>query len=467
MKPPLDESYRDSIFTVDQDGKRRRIFPKRVQGYWAHRRRWVAYLLMFVLLALPWLRLKGLPVVQVDVMGRRFVLLGQVFWPQDFYLLAIGLILGMLTIAWLTTVYGRVFCGWVCPQTIFMEHLFREVEYLIEGDRSAQIRRAQLPIWHADRWPRWLFKNVVFWILSLVVANTFWMYFLGSDAWLNKVISGPAAQPVHFGGMLAFTTVFFGVFSWFREQVCLIVCPYGRMQGVLLDQSSMVIAYDSWRGETRGKMVRGEDRSISGKGDCVDCNLCVQVCPTGIDIRNGTQLECINCTACIDACDDVMIHRGLPKGLIRYASLQELKDRLQAPWTLRNKVYAGLVILLSLLWIALIALRSPMEANVRRAPGQTYHVSNGRIRNLYTVQIINKNPGSAIASIHIIRPADAQLVWIADSVWTLPSKGQIRTSFFVEMPLHQGRGSRRSVDLDLKQDGRSIQRVRTNFYGPP
>lgn len=162
-----------------------------------------------------------------------------------------------------------------------------------------------------------------------------------------------------------------------------------------------------------------------------------------------------------------MIHRGLPKGLIRYASLQELKDRLQAPWTLRNKVYAGLVILLSLLWIALIALRSPMEANVRRAPGQTYHVSNGRIRNLYTVQIINKNPGSATASIHIISPADAQLVWIADSVWTLPSKGQIRTSFFVEMPLHQGRGSRRSVDLDLKQDGRSIQRVRTNFYGPP
>ena len=462
-----DQSYRDSIFTVDQEGHRRFVFPKRVQGFWASRRRAVAYVLMGILLILPWLRWQGLPVVQMDVLGRRFVLFGQVFWPQDFYLLAIALILGMLTIAWITSVYGRIFCGWVCPQTIFMEHLFREVEYWIEGDRAMRLKRSRLPFWHKERWPRWMFKNFVFWILSFVVANTFWMYFIGTDDWLPKVMAGPSAQPLHFAGIVAFTTVFFGVFSWFREQVCLIVCPYGRMQGVLLDESSMVIAYDEFRGEPRGKGIRGEDRNSSGKGDCVDCSLCVQVCPTGIDIRNGTQLECINCTACIDACDEVMVLRSRPRGLIRYASLQELKSRVKAPWTLRNKLYSAVVVLLLILTVGLVWSRSPMEANIRRAPGQTYQLYRGHLRNLYTLQIINKNPGSATASVRLLEPQGAELIWVGDSVWTLPSKGQVRTSFFVELPMNKGRGSRRRVVLALFQNGRRIQKVQTNFYGPP
>lgn len=295
-----DQSFRDHIGTITEDGKRNHLHPKKVKGRFTTYRRGVAWFLLALLFGLPWLSIQGLPVIQLDVVHRRFVLFGQVFWPQDFYLLMLTMLLGVLAVVVFTVAYGRIFCGWICPQTIFMEHVFRRIEYWIDGDRNAQIKLRQSP-WTWEKIQKRLLKNGIFLVISFAIANTFLMYFIQSKGWLTIVTDGPAAHPGGFAGIWIFTGVFFFVFSWFREQVCLIVCPYGRLQGVLLDRNSIVIAYDRIRGELRGRFRKNEDRTAAGKGDCIDCELCVAVCPTGIDIRNGTQLECTNCTACIDA----------------------------------------------------------------------------------------------------------------------------------------------------------------------
>ena len=323
------ENFRDTIGTLNNEGDRAWVFPKKPDGKWYEYRKYVSYILLIFLFTAPFIKIGGNQFLMFNVLERRFNIFGIPFWPQDFHLFVIMMIVGVVFVIVFTVAFGRLFCGWICPQTIFMEMVFRRIEYWIDGDRGKQIRLSKMP-WNAEKIKKRVLKWIVFFIISFLIANIFLAYLIGSDQLLGYISDGPQKHKSTLISLLIFTGVFYFIFAWFREQVCIIVCPYGRLQGVLLDNKSIVVAYDHKRGEKeagRAKFKKNEERPTTGKGDCIDCFACVHVCPTGIDIRNGTQLECINCTACIDACDHMMEAVDLPKGLIRYASEDAIEKK--------------------------------------------------------------------------------------------------------------------------------------------
>ncbi|MFZ9661460.1 MAG: cytochrome c oxidase accessory protein CcoG [Chitinophagaceae bacterium] len=312
----MDQTFRDSVATIDQKGKRKYIQPKKPSGALYDKRSIASIIYLLIFFSLPFIKIEGEPFFMINILQRKFVLFGQIFGPQDFFIFALGMLTFMVFIILFTVVFGRVFCGWACPQTIFMEMVFRKIEYFIDGDSHKQKQLREMP-WNAEKIGKRTLKVIIFYALSFLIANFFMAYLIGMDEVKRYIHEG---IPNHFGTfatLIGFSAVFFFVYYWFREQVCIVVCPYGRLQGVLLDKNSIVVAYDYVRGEPRGKVSKD---TIEIKGDCVDCAACVRVCPTGIDIRNGTQLECVNCTACIDACDSIMKSVEKPTGLIRYAS---------------------------------------------------------------------------------------------------------------------------------------------------
>ena len=349
-----DENFRDSIGTVTEEGKRAWVFPKKPSGKYYERRKIVSYFLLAFLFAAPFVKINGNQFLMFNIMERRFNIFGFPFWPQDFHLFVISMIIGVIFITLFTVAFGRIFCGWICPQTIFMEMVFRRIEYWIEGDRGKQIRLAKQP-WNSEKIKKKVTKWVIFSIISFLIANVFLAYLIGSDRLIQYVIDGPLAHLSTLISLIIFTSIFYFVFTWFREQVCIIACPYGRLQGVLLDTKSIVVAYDHKRGEGekgRKKFRKNEDRQALGHGDCIDCMQCVHVCPTGIDIRNGTQLECVNCTACIDECDHIMESINLPKGLIRYASEENIEKKAKFKLTPRIKATLPYWLYLQVFWPA-------------------------------------------------------------------------------------------------------------------
>ena len=327
--------------------------------------------LLIFLFAAPFIKINGNQFLMFNILERRFNIFGFPFWPQDFYLFVISMIIGVVFVTLFTVAFGRIFCGWICPQTIFMEMVFRRIEYWIDGDRGKQIKLKKQP-WNAEKIRKRLLKWFIFLVISFAIANVFLAYLIGGDKVLQYIVEGPSSHLGTLFPLLIFTAVFYFVFAWFREQVCIIACPYGRLQGVLLDNKSIVVAYDHKRGEAengRKKWRNNEDRQALGYGDCIDCFQCVHVCPTGIDIRNGTQLECVNCTACIDECDDIMEKVDLEKGLIRYASEAEIEKKEPFKLTARMKGYIAVLIILIGVLTGMLFLRNDVEATVLRLPG--------------------------------------------------------------------------------------------------
>lgn len=387
------ENFRDSIGTIDEEGKRAWIYPKKPSGKWYTYRKYVSYFLLAFLLAAPFLKINGNQFLMFNVLERRFNIFGFPFWPQDFHLFVISMIIGVIFVALFTVAFGRIFCGWMCPQTIFLEMVFRRIEFWIDGDRGAQIKLDRQE-WNTEKIRKRVTKWIVFFIISFIIANVFLAYLIGSDRLMKYITDGPLQHVSTMVSLLIFTAVFYWVFAWFREQVCIIACPYGRMQSVLLDNKSIVVAYDHNRGEGengRKKFRKNEDREALGNGDCIDCFQCVNVCPTGIDIRNGTQLECVNCTACIDECDTIMEKVNLPKGLIRYASEDEITKKEKFKFTPRLKGYTTVLVILTGILIGMLFLRNDLEANILRLPGQLYEHKEGNIiSNVYTYKLVNK-----------------------------------------------------------------------------
>ena len=346
MEAPKNEQFRDNISTINKEGKRSWVFPKKPSGKFYKYRSYLSYFLLAFLLLAPFIKINGNQFLLFNVLERRFNIFGFPFWPQDFHLLVISMITGVVFVILFTVVFGRLFCGWICPQTIFMEMVFRKIEYWIDGDRGKQIRLNKQP-WNAEKIKKRLLKWFIFFVISFIIANVFLAYLIGGDTVISYITGNPLDNVRTLISLIIFTSVFYFVFAWFREQVCIIACPYGRLQGVLLDNKTINVAYDYKRGERdlgRSKFKKNEDRAALGKGDCIDCKQCVVVCPTGIDIRNGTQLECVNCTACIDECDHIMESINLPKGLIRYASEENIAEKN------RIKAQIGCVKLAQILW---------------------------------------------------------------------------------------------------------------------
>ena len=387
-----DESFRDTIGTIDQEGKRAWIFPKIPKGKLYERRKLLSYFLLVFLFSAPFIKINGNQFLLFNVLERKFSIFGFPFWPQDFHLVVISMIIGVVGLALFTVAFGRIFCGWFCPQTIFMEMLFRRIEFWIEGDRGAQVKLSKQE-WNTEKIRKRTAKWFLFFIASFVIANVFLAYLVGSDQVLDMVRQGPFHNVNTLIALLIFTAVFYFIYAWFREQVCIIACPYGRMQGVLLDNKTINVAYDHVRGEGesgRAKFKKNEDRKLLGKGDCIDCHQCVNVCPTGIDIRNGVQLECINCTACIDECDHIMESVNLPKGLIRYASENEIVKKEKFVFTTRMKGYAAVLAILIGVLIGMLFLRNDVEATVLRLPGQLFQHKGENISNVFTYKVVNK-----------------------------------------------------------------------------
>jgi cytochrome c oxidase accessory protein FixG len=460
-----EESFRDHIATINDEGKRNFIYPKKPKGKLTNQRGIVAAVLLIFIFAVPWLRINGQPFLLLDVLGRKFIILGNVYWPQDFYLLAISALTGVLFVVLFTVVFGRLFCGWMCPQTIFMEHVFRRIEYWFEGDRGQQIRLSKLPWSNPEKLRKKGLKNIVFWLISFIIANDFLMILVGTDHWLEVVKAGPAAHWGNFVAMIVFTSVFYFVFAWFREQVCIIVCPYGRLQGVLLDRKSVVIAYDYNRGEKRGLYKKAEDRNLADKGDCIDCNQCVDVCPTGIDIRNGTQLECINCTACIDACDTMMDKVNLPKGLIRFASEESIAEKVPHKYSTRAKAYTVVLAVLLVITGFMLSRRTILDATILRATGLTYIEKEGKIANLYNFKVINKSAEPQDLEIKLISPKGS-IEFVGTPAMHVEVGTLTQGSFFILLDPSALTGAKTDVEIGIFAKGELVETVETNLNGP-
>lgn len=463
-----DKSFRDSISTITEDGKRNYIFPKKPSGPYYDKRKILSYLLLAFLISAPFVKINGNQFLMFNVLERRFNIFGFPFWPQDFHLFVMSMIVGVVGLTLFTVAFGRIFCGWFCPQTIFMEMVFRRIEYWIDGDRGAQLRLAKQE-WNAEKIRKRVTKWTIFFIFSFFIANVFLAYLIGSDELIKLITEGPARNFGTLIPLLIFTGIFYFVFAWFREQVCIIACPYGRMQGVLLDNKSINVTYDHVRGEGtngRKKWKNGEDRTALGHGDCIDCNQCVVVCPTGIDIRNGTQLECVNCTACIDECDTIMEKVGLPKGLIRYASEDEIVNKEKFKLTTRMKGYIVVLTILVGVLISMLFLRNEVEATVLRMNGQMFEHKGENISNVFTYKIVNKTVED-LKGIHFkLKDAKGTIKVVGKENFDVKQQGLAQGTMFIEINQALLEGDKMEIEIEVYSGDKLIETATTNFMGP-
>ncbi|MBC5992298.1 cytochrome c oxidase accessory protein CcoG [Pontibacter cellulosilyticus] len=457
------DEFRDHISTVDEEGKRLWVYPRKPKGKLYNYRKYVSYLLLAILFAGPFIKINGLPLLMLNVVERKFVIFGVLFWPQDFFLLVLAFLTLVVFIILFTVVYGRIFCGWICPQTIFLEMVFRRIEYAIEGDYNKQKALDKMP-WNTEKILKKGSKITIFLLISFLISNLFLAYIIGIDE-LQKIISeGPVEHKAGFVALLLFTGAFFWVFSWFREQVCTIVCPYGRLQGVMQDKKTVVVAYDYNRGEPRAKLRKNQERT---EGDCIDCYQCVQVCPTGIDIRNSAQqLECINCTACIDACNDIMRMIEKPEGLIRYESEQALETGKK--WTFftpRVMGYTAVLVILLTALTALLITRDEAEATILRTPGQLYQkTAQGHIKNLYNISVINKTNHDMPLTLKLM-DKEGKIKVIGNEL-ILPAQGIAEGVFFTEIAKEQLTSMNSEIEIGVFHGDELITTTETKFLGP-
>jgi cytochrome c oxidase accessory protein FixG len=442
------------------------VYNRRSKGRFFQWRRALAVVLLALYTVLPFVKINGTPAMLLDIPARRFTLFGTQFWATDTLLLALTLIAIVVGIVALTALFGRVWCGWGCPQTVYMEFVFRPIENWLEGQGEAQ-RKFDAAPWTRDKWLRKLAKWGIFLGIAMVMAHTFLAYFVGVDRLRVWMTRSPIEHPLSFLVMVGVTGAILFDFLWFREQMCTLACPYGRLQAAMLDRSSLRVAYDAKRGEPRGKVQRGALKPDEVKhGDCVDCRLCFQTCPIGIDVRNGFQMECIGCTQCIDACDAVMDRVGRPRGLIRHTSEAELAGEKASIFRPRLFIYAGVLTVLIGTLMFKLETRADALVTLLRAVDEPYQVlPDGKVSNHLRLRVSNRGRADRDYTLVLIDPADGQL-----TVPISPLKvaaGEIGTvDAFVTLPaaaLHDGK---RTLTFEVR-DGRAMhERMGFQFVGP-
>ena len=503
MSDPEDyESFRDGLSSVARDGRRRWIFARQPSGRLYNARAALSVFLVGFLFLAPFVEVHGQPLMLLNVLERRFVVLGAVFRPQDFYVVVVLALAVLVTLVLSTVVVGRVWCGWLCPQTIFMEMVFRRLEYLIEGSAEQQVRLAR-GAWTRERIVRAVVKHAVFFALSFVIANVFLAWIIGARPLLAIVTDSPRSHLTGLVAITIFSFVFYAVFARFREQACVIACPYGRVLSSLVDEDTVTVTYDSVRGEPRARLVAGRgqtgvrpgsdqgqtgvrpgsDRGQTGvkpgsdrgqtpsappgrTGDCIDCFRCVTVCPTGIDIRNGIQMECVGCTACIDACNDVMRRIGRPQGLIRQTSARALAHGTAGRFGGRVAAYAAVWLVLVSAGTFLLATRPSLDVVILRQPGTLYAtLAGGEVANFYTIEALNRSSHPAPFTIDVLEPRGATVTTLGPSP-EVPAYGVMDGRLLLRLPEGAITGPSTAVKFAIRSNGRLVQQIDSAFLGP-
>jgi len=457
-------SFRDRVSTVDEQGKRIWVYAKKPKGKFFNYRVIVAVILLILFLIGPFLSVDGEPFFLFDFIRRKFVLFGQVFFPQDFLIFGIAMLTFIVFIVFFTVIYGRIWCGWACPQTIFMEMIFRRIEYWLEGDGPKQKRIANKPL-SADLVLRKTIKHTIFFTIAFAIGNYILLYPIGKERLFQLISEGPMGNFGTFSALVIFSFAVYGNFAWLREQACTLICPYGRLQGVLLDTNSLIVAYDYKRGEPRGHFRPKEDRALIGKGHCIDCNNCVAVCPTGIDIRNGTQLECVNCTACIDACNPVMEKHNLPRGLIRFASEKEIEAGEKFRFTPRIIFYSVVLVALLAVLSAFIFSRNKIETTILRVPGTLYfEKEDGQLSNLYNIRLLNNSKQAFTIELKLFNH-EGNINVVGDSIKIQPLQ-KYEGVIMVIIDKNELNSSKEELEIGVFSNGEMIEKKKTVFVGP-
>lgn len=442
------------LSTLNEDGSRRWIRPRPSPGAWWRRRRVMAYTLMFVFFVIPYLKMNGKPLVLLDLPHREFSLFGTTFLPTDMLLFMLLFVSAGIGIFLVTTLYGRVWCGWACPQTVYMEYLFRPIERWLEGGFRGSTRLDKQGAF-AGRRP---LKYAIYALLSMFLAHTFLAYFVGVDQLVDWVRGTPRNHPIAFLVMAGTAISIFIDFTWFREQTCLVACPYGRLQSVLFDRRSLIVAYDPTRGEPR---IKGTRPRPEGAGDCIECGMCVRTCPTGIDIRDGLQMECVHCTQCIDACDEIMVKIGSKPGLIRYSNLDELRGLPRRLMRTRVLLYPVALAISLGLFVFFLTSRATTEVTMLRGIGAPYQMDGERVVNQVRLKFSNRNREERRYHVTLAGVPDAQLVNPLDP-FPVPGGHTLTTTVFVLSPRSAFDDGQRHVMFRV-EDGHGFGR---NFIHP-
>ena len=448
-------TFRDRPINMNERGGRKWVYAKKPSGKWYTRRTIVSWILLLFLVTAPFLRLNGHPFMLLDIANRKFIIFGAIFWAQDTFILALLMLSFVLFIVLFTVTFGRLWCGWACPQTIFLEMVFRKIEFLIEGDYKQRHKLDNGP-WTTEKVLKKTVKHTIFIFISLAMTNIFLMWFIGSEQWL-QIIKEPITA--HLSGyiiVLVISAFFYWVYSYFREQICTMVCPYGRMQGVLLDSKTIIVTYDYKRGEPRG---------TKNTGDCIDCRQCISVCPTGIDIRNGTQLECINCSACIDQCNRIMEVTGKPKGLIRFDSEAGIRDGHKTIWNARNRAYSVVLLALFSFFVYTLLSRPAVETTNLRTPGLLFQEnSNNSISNVYNIKIVNKTHDEMSLEIKVL--SHNGKIQMAGNNMDIKDQDMFESTFILFIPKADIKSDKTEVEFGIFSNGELLEKYKTTFVGP-
>lgn len=456
---PLIPAQEMVLPTLQGDGKRRWINPALAAGKYWRQRRMVAYGLIAFFVILPHLRLWGRPIVLIDIVAREFTFFGHVFYPTDSGLLLLLMLTVFLTIMFITAVGGRIWCGWGCPQTVYLEFLFRPIDRLFAGTvgKGGKPRKSLKMTLQFARF-------VVYLACGMFLAHTFLSYFIGTDRLAEWMRLYPWQHPMAFGIMAGATLGLMYNFMFFREQLCMVACPYGRFQSVMLDRKSLIVTYDIHRGEPRhkGKAVG------AASGDCVDCGHCTAVCPTGIDIRNGLQMECIHCTQCIDACDSVMSKIGKPKGLIRYSSQEALEGKKHSWVRPRTLIYPSLALISCSLFVFLLTTKFAFDARIQSSPGSPFSVINSQtVQNNFRVRLRNRSNVEQVYSIELVSPSSASVQW-SDEPPRLKPNETVVAPIMVQAPVGITAANRGRISglLKISDQTGHVRQIDFQILGP-
>lgn len=453
--------FRDKLSTVSNEGKRLWIYARKPKGRYTNKRKILAYILLLIFYIGPFIKIGDEPIMLFDILQRKFVIFGVVFWPQDFHLILLTVITSIVFIVLFTVIFGRLFCGWICPQTVFMEFVFRRIEWMIEGNSAAQRKLINQPMNFEKFWKKTL-KHSIFYVIAIITSITFLSYVIGVNSVFEMLSKGPVNNFGSYAGLLIFSGAFYFVFAFFREQVCTIACPYGRLQGVLVDKKTVLVGYDYKRGEPRGPISK---EGNVDNGDCIDCGACIAVCPTGIDIRNGTQLECINCTACIDACDAVMDRVKKPHGLIRYDSEEGLETGHHSIFNTRSIAYSTVLFLLLMFVGYLFVLRGDFESTILRARGSLFQeYGTDSISNIYNYNLVNKSSEPLILDYNV-ESHSARIKHIQGHE-PVPVGEVGKGTFLIILDKDDLDASKTPIVIGLYRDGEMVETYNTTFVGP-